>query len=99
MTLGPRGIAAAQQWCSLCRARSVQSVSGYSIWEIWPRQFAWHTAALDVPAGSDTPPLSSAGAAALVPRLLGAGLRLCLSLTLPHWRIPDPTALAEPLSC
>lgn len=107
VTLGPRGIAAAQQGCSLCRACSVQSVSGYSIWETWPRQLAWHTTVLDIPAGSDTPPLSSAGAAALVPRLLGLGLHLCLSLTataylleeiLDCWRIPSPMALAEPLS-
>lgn len=37
VTLGPRGVAAAQQWCSLCRACSVLSVSGYSIWETCPK--------------------------------------------------------------
>lgn len=76
VTLGPRGAAAAQQWGSLCRACSVQPVSGYSIWETWPRHLAWHTTVLDVPAGSATH-LS----AVLGLQLWYPGLQLCLSLT------------------
>lgn len=68
--------------CSTTLVFSVQSVSEYGIWETWPRQLAWHSTVLDFPAGSDTPPLSSARAAALVPRLRTADLSVSNTATL-----------------
>lgn len=95
MTLGPRGVTEAQQGCSLCRACSVQSVSGYSIWETWPRQLAWHTTVLDIPAGSDTSPLSgSCGTQAPWLRTAAPSVSNCQCLSTGG----DPPLLKDPQS-